>query len=124
MEYFRRKKILRQSNYLDLTPFRRYSHKIEEDGTLSVLFPKFTGWLSRRIIQPYVKHPNISISLDELGSATWLLCDGKTNVRSICNALKKQFGEKIHPAEERVTKFLSQLYKDNVISFKEIQRQS
>ena len=63
---------------------------------------------------------HIKLKLDELGSATWLEIDGGKNVQNICDLLKEKIGEKINPAEERVTKFLSQLYLNKFITFKEL----
>lgn len=118
--YFNRRKVLGKANFLDLTPIQLRGFRQNEDGTVQILIPKFSGWLSSKLLQPLVKHPHIVLSLDELGAATWLLCNGNNTVRNICTTLKQQFGEKIQPAEERVTSFLSQLYKDKLIVFKEI----
>jgi uncharacterized protein (DUF2249 family) len=118
--YFRRKKILRHANFLDLTPMAQHRHEMESDGTVKVLVPRFTGrplgsWLQKR-----ARHPHMFLSLDELGSATWLLCNGDHSVRQICQALKGRFGEKASQAEDRVTTFLSALYQKNLITFREI----
>lgn len=118
--YFKRRKILKNANFLDLRPMQLHAYQTGEDGTVTLLIPKFSGWLSSRVLQPIVRHPHISLSLDEHGSATWLLCDGNLTVKAICEELRKRFGEKIEPAEERVTTFLSHMYKDNIIIFREI----
>jgi hypothetical protein len=118
--YFRRTRILKHANFLELTPMQQHNYRMESDGTATILIPKFTGWLASRILQPRVKHKYITLALDELGTATWLLCDGHQSVKTICKALKAKFGDKIRPAEQRITTFLSQLYKDNIIIFKEI----
>ncbi|MFO7997514.1 MAG: PqqD family protein [Bacteroidales bacterium] len=120
--YFQQKKILRNSNFLDLTPLVQHRHEMEGGGTVRVLVPKFSGPLLGDFLQKRVKQPYMTLSLDEPGSATWLLCDGSRSVRQICQALKNQFGEKIHPVEDRVTSFLSQLYKKNLIVFREVIR--
>lgn len=118
--YFGRKKILRHSNFLDLTPMVQHRHERGSDGTVKVLVPKFTGRLLGRWLQNRVKHPHMTLSLDELGSATWLLCDGDHTVRQICQALKGSFGDKASQAEDRVTTFLSALYQKNLITFREV----
>jgi hypothetical protein len=58
--------------------------------------------------------------LDELGSASWLAINGEKKVSEIADELEKKFGEKIHPVEERLTKFLSLLYNHKLILYKEI----
>jgi len=118
--YFKRRKILKNANFLDLTPVRLHRYESRDDRTVSILVPRFSGWLSGKILQPLARHSYISVSLDELGSATWLLCNGKNTVRKICEIQKKEFGQKIYPAEERITTFLSQLYKDKMLSFTEV----
>lgn len=121
--YFERRRVLRSSNFLDLTPLRQFQHETAQNGTVVVLIPKFKGWLSSRILQPLVRHPYIRLSLDKPGSATWLLCDGRNNVKSICNKLEAHFGDQVRPVRDRVTTFISQLYKDNIITFREIIRE-
>jgi hypothetical protein len=120
--YFERRRILREANYLDLTPLPQHPHELDEEGMVKVLVPRFTG-LFGRLLQARAPHPHIHVSLDELGSAVWQLCDGHNNVRSICDTLEARLGEKIHPARDRVTRFLSQLYKNNLIVFREIIKQ-
>lgn len=115
-----KKKILRNANFLDLKPLRKYPHEMDDEGNATVLIPRFTSYLGKRFLQPRLKHPYIKLSLDEPGTQTWLQADGKTTVRDICQNLKTQLGDKIHPAEERVTRFFSQLYMRKLITFTEI----
>lgn len=103
-----------------LRPVVRHSHQIEESGQVCVIVPKFKNkWLIIFLV-PQRKSPHFRIRLDELGSAVWLKIDGKRNVEEICNLLTEELGEKIHPAEERVTKFLSLLYKQGFVTFTEL----
>lgn len=118
--YFKRRKILKNANFLDLRPLQLHAYETHEDGTVTLLIPKFSGWLSGRVLQPFVRHPYISLALDEHGSATWLLCDGKLTVKAICKRLRDGFGQQVEPAEDRVTTFLSHMYKDNIITFREV----
>jgi hypothetical protein len=118
--YFRRRKILKQANYLDLTPMVQHEHETEPEGTIRLLIPRFSGPILGRLLQPRARHPYMTVSLDRFGTATWLLCDGNRQVRDICRELQGQFGKDIEPAEERVTTFLSQLYKQRMIVFREL----
>lgn len=118
--YFKRGRILKNANFLDLTPLPQHQHRMDENGLVNVLAPRFTSFITRKLLQPTAPSPHIILHLDELGSAVWLLCDGKNNVRTICSKLEKQFGQKIHPVNDRVTRFLSQLYQNNLIIFREI----
>lgn len=118
--YFRRKKILRQANFLDLKPMVQHPHETGPNGEVTVLVPKFSGRLLGRWLQRRVRHPYMTLSLDALGSATWMLCNGNHTVRQICQALKKDFGEQAAQAEDRVTTFLSALYQKKLITFREV----
>lgn len=124
MNFFKRRKILRSTSFLDLTPVRVNTHETEKGELVVLLVPKFKSTKLRRFMVPGTKSDFFKIRLDELGSNTWLAIDGSKNVRVICDALIDQLGEKIQPHEEveqRVLKFLSQLYDQRYITFREIQ---
>jgi len=117
---FFRKKIDTTINYLELTPVRNYDHVIEDSGLISVLVPKFDiKWLDK-IMSNIIKSRFFKAKLDEFGTETWLEMDGNKSVHLISEHLSQKFGEKINPVDERLTKFLSELYKYNFITFKEI----
>lgn len=113
-------KILKGVNYLELTPFSVYEHKLDENGKVTVFIPKFTSKLWSKILMPMIYRKYINLKLDDIGSSTWLLIDGKNKVDQICHDLEKKFGEKVQPPEELVTKFLSNLYLKKIINFKEL----
>jgi len=117
---FFRKKIDTTINYLELTPVRNYDHVIEDSGLISVLVPKFDiKWLDK-IMSNIIKSRFFKAKLDEFGTETWLEMDGNKSVHLISEHLAQKFGEKINPVDERLTKFLSELYKYNFITFKEL----
>ncbi|MGK9367301.1 PqqD family protein [Melioribacter sp. Ez-97] len=120
MDFFRRRKILKDKNYLDLTPVRKVEHE-QEGNLVTLLIPKFTSAFAVKFIAPRMKSKYIKLKLDELGSASWLEIDGNTSVGELCNRLRNKFGEKIEPVEERLTRFLTRLYMEKIISFKEIE---
>ncbi len=118
--FLQRRKILKDANYLDLTPVKLHESEIDQTGTVIVIIPKFTNKYAAKILLPLLKTKNFRIKLDELGSAVWNSIDGKTNVANLCIKLHKEIGSKIDPVQERVTKFLTQLYLQGFITFKEI----
>ncbi len=121
LNFFERRKILKSTSLLDLTPFRKIDHKLEEDGMATLLYPKFKN----KKVSKYMlgnKTPYIHMKLDEIGTASWLLIDGKKKVSQIANELSEKLGDKIHPVHDRLGKFLSQLYNNKYISFKELQK--
>ncbi|MEG8947201.1 PqqD family protein [Rosettibacter firmus] len=120
MNFFRSKKNLKYVNYLDLIPYHIASYETNEINLVTVLIPKFSSEFAKKYIMPRLKTPFIKLKLDELGSAAWLEIDGNKKVIDIANNLSEKFGNKIQPVEERLTKFLNQLYEQKLITFKEI----
>jgi hypothetical protein len=118
--YFAKKKILKSANFLDLKPIPKYSHELDSQGYVVLLVPRFTGFPGKQLLQHRLKNPYFKISLDEVGSETWLLANGKTTVKEICRLAEEKLGEKIIPTQERVTTFFSQLYMRKLITFTEI----
>jgi len=77
----------------------------------------------KRALQPHWKQEFIRIHLDEIGSAIWLQIDGIINVNEICNRVQASLPEKLNPpgeTEKRITQFLSLLYQQRYITFREI----
>jgi hypothetical protein len=120
VNFFQRRKILKNSSYLDVTPMTKYEHVfLEDSGLVNVLIPKFKSTFFKSFV-PRNKSQHITINLDEFGSATWLLIDGKKNVGTICKELEEKYGERIHPVVERITKYFTLLYTNKLITFQEI----
>lgn len=110
-------------NYLDLTPVRLHNHNIKDDGLIDVLVPRFSDRILGHFLQPKLKkRPYIKANLDELGTATWLQIDGLNKVGEIIDKLNLELGEKISPAQQRITLFLSYLHRNGFINFKEFNK--
>ena len=122
VSFSERRKILKGANYLELTPLRLYEEEISEENLVTILIPKFQNKFAVRFINPKLKSPMIRLKLDELGSAVWLLIDGKRKVGKIGQLLLEKFGDKIEPVNERLTKFLTGLYEQRYITFQEINK--
>lgn len=122
LNFFQRRKILKGVNYLKLTPVRTKEHEELDDGKIAIVFPKFKNKKFERFLIPPNRSKYTRIKLDEFGTATWLAIDGKKSVKEICDFLDKQFGETIHPVEERTTKFFTRLYEQRYITFSELNR--
>lgn len=120
LSFSQRRKILKKANYLDLHPMRLHNEEIADDKIVTILIPKFKNKFIVQYIVPKLKSPEIKLKLDEIGSATWLLLDGKKDVREISKLLFEKFGDKIEPVNQRLTKFLTGLYEQRLITFKEI----
>ncbi len=124
VNFFSRRRILKKANFLDLRPVRVLGHEVREDGGITLLMPRFKNRINAVLFQPASKERFIYIKLDRFGGHTWLFIDGQSSVAKICDRLKEQFPEELKPVEEteiRVTKFLSMLYQQRYITFREIQ---
>jgi hypothetical protein len=127
MNFFQRRKILKKANFLDLRPVRMLGHEVRDDGGINLLMPRFKNRINSAIFQPPRKGTFIHIRLDQFGSRTWLLIDGSSSVSALCEKLREEipgvFTDK-EETEERVTRFLSLLYRERYISFREIEDSS
>jgi len=124
MNFFKRRRILKNVNFLDLHPVRQLEYEERDDENINLLMPRFKNKISSKLFQPPSKDKAIPIKLDKFGSAVWLLIDGEKNVASICITLKEQFPAELNQTsetEERVTKFLLLLYQQRYVTFVEIQ---
>ena len=124
MNFLKRRRILKKTNFLELTPVRILEHESRENGTVNLLMPRFRNKYWSRMFQPKSKGEFINIKLDLSGSLTWLLIDGNSSVNGICKKLEEKHPDQFNQAEEtlqRVTKFLSMLYQQRYITFLEIQ---
>ncbi|GIK61103.1 MAG: PqqD family protein [Ignavibacteriota bacterium] len=117
-----RKKILKNSNTLDLTPFKLFSEEVDKELLVTVIVPKFKNELAKKFIVPKLKSADFRINLEKFGSAVWINIDGNNNVQEIINVVTEKFGNNLDQAEERITKFIFQLYEQKLISFNEINR--
>lgn len=120
MNFWQRRRVLKNINTFDLTPTYLVNHEIGENNLVTVLMPKFQNKITRKLLETKLKSPLIKIKLDELGSAVWLAIDGKKNVGVIAGELVASLGDKIQPVEERLPKFLTQLYEQRLITFEEL----
>lgn len=107
------------ADYLQYTPVRCYEYAEQKNGLVDVLVPRFRDKFFGKILQPHLRHKYINANLDEIGSEAWKCCDGETKATEIAKVLSEKFGEKVHPADERLNMFLNQLYKNKFINFKE-----
>jgi len=122
MALFKNKKDSENLNLYEMTPLRNYTHQENDNGLIDVLVPRFTDKFFGKLLMPRLKNKYIKANLDEIGTQTWLLIDGNTQVGEICEKLQSKFGEAIEPAADRLTLFIQQLYRNGFITFKEIRK--
>lgn len=103
------------SHSLQGCPRRRLEWEEDEQGRALVLRPKFGEGRWGSWIASHVKNPYYRIRLDEVGTLVWKSCDGATEVSEIAERMRRQFGARIEPAEERLYRFLRQMYRSRLI---------
>lgn len=122
LSFKERKKILQNINTLDLTPVKLFAEEVNKENLVTVIVPKFKNEFAKKFIVPKLKSSDFRINLEKFGSAVWVNLDGKKNVQQIIKIVSENFGDELHQAEERILKFIFQLYEQKLISFNEINR--
>lgn len=107
-------------NLLDLIPVQNIESTENEEGLSILLKPKFSHPLLAKHLLPRLKKPHYKITLDEVGSFIWKLCDGENTVKDIGERLKQNFGSRVDPLYERLGLFLQNLEKNKFVSFKNL----
>jgi len=120
LSFNERKKILKSANTLEMTPFKIYSDEKNDDELVTVIIPKFKNKIAVKLFSPRLKSDHFKVKLDKFGSAVWEKINGKLKVDHIIKDVKKNFGDELQQEEERITKFIFQLYTQGFISFKEL----
>ncbi len=109
-------KINRQETDIsEFIPVRNFQHEIVDGLVVVIAYRTKQSFLDRTIFKKWAEKP-VKIDLDEIGSYVWKLIDGKRNVLEITTLAEEHFNEKIQPAKERVSLFLKQLHKNNLIT--------
>ncbi|MEI6748069.1 MAG: hypothetical protein ACOYMF_03585 [Bacteroidales bacterium] len=120
MNFFARRKVLKSTNFQDLIPVHLQKYRIDDDGLVTLVIPKFSNQKFARWFIPARKPTDITIKLEKYGSAAWLAMDGKRNMHEIFNLLVDQFGDDIQPVNERMSKYMSLLYNQKHVSFAQL----
>jgi hypothetical protein len=123
MNFFERRRFLKKANLLDLTPFRLFEHEEEETGQVIILVKKFKNARFSHFVLGR-RSPVIRIRLDEIGSEVWKAMDGSSNVAVLLDHLTRRWNdvpEKICGLEERLAGFLSIMYDNRYIGFREME---
>jgi len=107
-------------NYLTIVPIRNTQEFNDIEGKITLQIPKFKHRWLRKVLVPKHKSSHFRVHLDETGSHIWRLINGKRTIEAICLELGNimQNAEKpMEYTEERVTIFMTDLYKKKFILF-------
>jgi len=122
MNFFKRRRFLKNANLLELTPIRLHENEKSEEGRTILLVPKFKNRDLGRFMLGH-RSAHFRIKLDEMGSEVWNVIDGHSKVADLISKLQdkwKETPEKTEELERRFAAFLSQLYDNRYISFREL----
>ncbi len=100
-----------------MTPLHVHDFEINADGFVDVLVPRFNNRFFELLLIPKGGSKYIKANLDDVGTAAWLAVNGKNKVRDIIALMDDKYGEKVAPADQRVTVFLNQLHGNGFITF-------
>jgi len=122
LSFKERKQILKKTSTLELTPFKLQADEVDSENLVTIIYPKFRNTIAKKLIVPRLKSADFRIKLEKFGSAVWMNMDGRKKVHEIIKIVSEEFGDELIQAEERVVKFIFQLYEQKLISFNEINR--
>ena len=112
-----KKKRKSEVNLLDLIPGVAVEFEVNESRIVTILAPRFHGRFARWFLGRGLGSSCYRVTLDEIGSEVWLLCDGKRNVGEIGELVKAKFQERIEPCYDRLAVFFRQLEQAEFISY-------
>ncbi|MBR9978968.1 MAG: PqqD family protein [Bacteroidetes bacterium] len=101
----------KEYNLLELTPRRLRDHDVDEEGIVTVKYPRFETAVLSKFLVPSWKRPYVRMRLDRFGSYVWLHSDGDRTVDSIAEGMLEEFGEEAEPVYDRLKSFLLQLHR-------------
>lgn len=104
-------------NLLGLAPFRIAEWE-EVEGRVVVLRPHPTTMGLRGILDRFFHKMSANrIRLDEVGSLAWRALDGERTVAEVADLLRGEFGEKVHPAEERLGHLIWMMRREGLLGY-------
>jgi len=104
-----------REQFLSSRFLRRLDWNEADDGRVIVLRPRFgEGRMGRRLAVLFGLG-DYRIRLDEIGTLVWRRCDGSHRGSEIAEELRREFGSRIEPAEERLNRFVDQMLRARMI---------
>lgn len=106
----------KSNNFLDMIPYRKdHVQWTTDEKNLICIFFYRNSFISRCLRFIFNTPEKISIDLDEIGSAVWGMCDGKSSILDIGKKLLRKFGDKTEPLYPRLAHFIKILYSQGYI---------
>lgn len=103
-------------DWMILIPAKNMTWELNpETNHVIIKKPKFKNAFLKKYFTPKLKNPDYSVKLDEIGTFVWKNMDGKLSIGDIAQRMKKEFGDSIEPAGDRLIQFLHSLVKHEFI---------
>lgn len=116
MNILKKFKLKRNQNFYDMVPKRKFEHKLNSNGKVEIIIPRFDDNFIGRLISKQSSKENIKAELDEIGTIVWLAIDGKNTVFDISKKLKEKIDDQ-KQVEERTVEYLKHLYDSSFVDF-------
>ena len=81
----------------------------EETGLVTIIFPKNRSTFERALSKVVKPVEELHRPLDAPGSEIWRLCDGETDIATICTTIDDIYKEEMEPVLKRVVGFIEVL---------------
>lgn len=109
---------LTKAEALDAKPLRNMQVKsTTEEGLVVLEVPRRRDWVGKLLGNIFAVPLSKKVSLDEIGSFVWQLCDGEHTVRDIGTSLAKEYKLNQREAIMSLSVFLRNLGKRGLIGF-------
>jgi len=89
-----------------------------EDGTVLLKVPRREGFVGKLLGALFMVPKVRKISLDEIGSAVWLMCDGRRSLAEISREVQRENNLHRKEAELAVISFVESLAKKRLVLLK------
>jgi hypothetical protein len=121
-KFFENKK-LKRTNALELVPVALVTFETVEESQIQLLVPRFKQKWLQNIFLGKRKSPDFRVKLDVLGSQVWRLINNERSVEEIIQIsidTHSANSSSFENAEGRITAFITDLYRKDLITFKNL----
>ncbi|RKY64005.1 MAG: hypothetical protein DRP99_02975 [Candidatus Latescibacterota bacterium] len=91
--------------------------ELDDNGEVVITLELKKDWKTKLLSKLFYIPKRRRISLDEVGSRIWELCDGDHTVRDLIEFLRKRYKLNPKEAEVSLTNYLKQLGKKRLVAF-------
>lgn len=115
------RKISKDTNFLELVPFKNRDQKWELNNDGSVRIIVMRDGLLDRAVRMFFKTPKeMKIDLDAQGSCVWKGIDNHRNIEEIGTLLSKEFGKDAEPLYQRLGTYINILRNNKFIKLEKV----